>query len=135
MSGCCHCCVYHSCWYSATVFFFLMIRRPPRSTRTDTLFPYTTLFRSPAENWHADGTYLDRPHSVTMLYGREAPEVGGETWFAGTAQAYDDLDGEARAALDGLMVKPVQNGGGVNWGLPEVKSRRGAGRERVVHVG
>src|SRR3546814_3142911 len=28
------------------VFFFLMIRRPPRSTRTDTLFPYTTLFRS-----------------------------------------------------------------------------------------
>src|SRR3546814_11928848 len=30
-------------------FFFLMIRRPPRSTRTDTLFPYTTLFRS----WHS----------------------------------------------------------------------------------
>src|SRR3546814_20565935 len=27
--------------------FFLMLRRPPRSTRTDTLFPYTTLFRSP----------------------------------------------------------------------------------------
>src|SRR3546814_5405542 len=27
-------------------FFFLMIRRPPKSTRTDTLFPYTTLFRS-----------------------------------------------------------------------------------------
>src|SRR3546814_15571644 len=27
-------------------FFFLMIRRPPGSTRTDTLFPYTTLFRS-----------------------------------------------------------------------------------------
>src|SRR3546814_12534014 len=31
---------------SVTFFFFLMIRRPPRSTRTDTLFPYTTLFRS-----------------------------------------------------------------------------------------
>src|SRR3546814_15561445 len=29
-----------------SVVFFLMIRRPPRSTRTDTLFPYTTLFRS-----------------------------------------------------------------------------------------
>src|SRR3546814_6934912 len=28
------------------MFFFFMIRRPPRSTRTDTLFPYTTLFRS-----------------------------------------------------------------------------------------
>src|SRR3546814_19943043 len=34
-------------WWSLTFFlFFLMIRRPPRSTRTDTLFPYTTLFRS-----------------------------------------------------------------------------------------
>src|SRR3546814_10873549 len=30
------------------LFFFLMIRRPPRSTRTYTLFPYTTLFRSPS---------------------------------------------------------------------------------------
>src|SRR3546814_15572274 len=34
----CYCCCFS--------FFFLMIRRPPRSTRTDTLFPYTTLFRS-----------------------------------------------------------------------------------------
>src|SRR3546814_12917597 len=35
------------CDYFTYVFFcFLMIRRPPRSTRTDTLFPYTTLFRS-----------------------------------------------------------------------------------------
>src|SRR3546814_7031712 len=32
--------------------FFLMIRRPPRSTRTDTLFPYTTLFRSFADRAH-----------------------------------------------------------------------------------
>src|SRR3546814_3872037 len=32
--------------YARIFIFFLMIRRPPRSTRTDTLFPYTTLFRS-----------------------------------------------------------------------------------------
>src|SRR3546814_15744995 len=32
--------------YVTSFFFFLMIRRPPRSTRTDTLFPYPTLFRS-----------------------------------------------------------------------------------------
>src|SRR3546814_3091187 len=36
-----------SYWCSVFFFFFLMIRRPPRSTRTDTLLPYTTLFRSP----------------------------------------------------------------------------------------
>src|SRR3546814_4335485 len=33
-------------YISLLFLFFLMIRRPPRSTRTDTLFPYTTLFRS-----------------------------------------------------------------------------------------
>src|SRR3546814_13956000 len=38
------CSIMYGILYSC--FFFLMIRRPPRSTRTDTLFPYTTLFRS-----------------------------------------------------------------------------------------
>src|SRR3546814_7953981 len=38
-----------------------MIRRPPRSTRTDTLFPYTTLFRSPGGGRHPAGrpAFLD----------------------------------------------------------------------------
>src|SRR3546814_17918287 len=36
----------HVCCVLFFLFFFLMIRLPPRSTRTDTLFPYTTLFRS-----------------------------------------------------------------------------------------
>src|SRR3546814_2201165 len=39
-------CIYPHRLYYHICFFFLMIRRPPRSTRTDTLFPYTTLFRS-----------------------------------------------------------------------------------------
>src|SRR3546814_15712116 len=42
--------------------FFLMIRRPPRSTRPDTLFPYTTLFRSVE-------TLALRPHSKRLLKG------------------------------------------------------------------
>src|SRR3546814_11853519 len=42
------CSIIASCPHSLLFFFFLMIRRPPRSTRTDTLFPYTTLFRSHA---------------------------------------------------------------------------------------
>src|SRR3546814_15036066 len=50
VSSCFCCCLYCSsslCFVYS--FFFLMIRRPPRSTRTDTLFPYTTLFRSCAD--------------------------------------------------------------------------------------
>src|SRR3546814_4958875 len=41
-------------------FFFVMIRRPPRSTRTDTLFPYTTLFRSPQRSPSALCAWSDR---------------------------------------------------------------------------
>src|SRR3546814_16769568 len=40
------------------MFVFLMIRRPPRSTRTDTLFPYTTPFRSVREIARGAGTAL-----------------------------------------------------------------------------
>src|SRR3546814_8367734 len=43
-------------------FFFLMIRRPPRAPRTDTLFPYTTLFRSPRSG--ADPPWCSRDHSL-----------------------------------------------------------------------
>src|SRR3546814_4643964 len=58
------------------VFFFLMIRRPPRSTRTDTLFPYTTLFRSDgliAEDSGSPGTLKRRARRVYALTpkGRE----------------------------------------------------------------
>src|SRR3546814_15924033 len=38
-----------SCVFCTVFFFFLMVRRPPRSTRTATLFPYTTRFRSPPD--------------------------------------------------------------------------------------
>src|SRR3546814_15847787 len=44
----CHVSVVDGGYRTQCLCFFLMIRRPPRSTRTDTLFPYTTLFRSPA---------------------------------------------------------------------------------------
>src|SRR3546814_20251762 len=49
-----------------------MIRRPPRSTRTDTLFPYTTLFRSDAEGYgglrltHASRAVLSGEHTIML---------------------------------------------------------------------
>src|SRR3546814_15791957 len=46
------------------VFFFLMIRRPPRSTRTDTLFPYTTLFRS---------RRVEQPARIGLLVADDQP--------------------------------------------------------------
>src|SRR3546814_1746154 len=61
--------------YLFDVFFFLMIRRPPRSTRTDTLFPYTTLFRS------------TDPAALVTLFGN-CPRLGAAfAWAAGRDEA------------------------------------------------
>src|SRR3546814_18806527 len=46
--------MFHLFFVYLCLFFFLMIRRPPRSTRTDTLFPYTTLFRSGERTGNVD---------------------------------------------------------------------------------
>src|SRR3546814_5678303 len=46
-------------------FFFLMIRRPPRSTRTDTLFPYTTLFRSASRARRSSARYAHGDRSAS----------------------------------------------------------------------
>src|SRR3546814_4917174 len=57
---CCHGNVALVGHFRDDVVFVLMIRRPPRSTRTDTLFPYTTLFRSIANDRISQGTTVDR---------------------------------------------------------------------------
>src|SRR3546814_8976719 len=53
-----------------------MIRRPPRSTRTDTLFPYTTLFRSPPLNPVRPELVEACPERLTSQSKRAAPSFG-----------------------------------------------------------
>ena len=60
-------------------------------------------FRDGAAHWHADSTYEEVPASVTMLYGVEVPDTGGETLIANCALAYDALDDETKARLDPLV--------------------------------
>src|SRR3546814_15995539 len=47
-------------------FFFLIVRRPPRSTRTDTLFPYTPLFRSIGGSGTDTASYAGSANGVTV---------------------------------------------------------------------
>src|SRR3546814_11832453 len=69
-------------FFSRRLFVFLMIRRPPRSTRTDTLFPYTTLFRSMGDSdW--------RPRYTNRCFADEIDLPPAE-W----ARDYDSLDHE-----------------------------------------
>src|SRR3546814_4975767 len=59
-----------------------MIRRPPRSTRTDTLFPYTTLFRSGVER-HFDGaTFAATWESGTRRLARLDVDLGARSTLA-----------------------------------------------------
>src|SRR3546814_19177443 len=58
-------------------FFFLMIRRPPKSTRADTLFPYTTLFRSHGALY--PGLALQRLHR--FLHRRAAGQLAHADGF------------------------------------------------------
>src|SRR3546814_17388034 len=57
-----------------------MIRRPPRSTRTDTLFPYTTLFRSKADDDFAKSLGLEGVDQLReLLKGQVEQELNGLT--------------------------------------------------------
>src|SRR3546814_5751785 len=88
-----------------------MIRRPPRSTRTDTLFPYTTLFRSsdrrgvsagPRQFGREPGPDLRRP---VRLFDRRARAVGCPTRLAGGAATrhLDRRSEEHTSELQSLM--------------------------------
>src|SRR3546814_3719166 len=69
--------------------FFLMLRLPPRSTRTDTLFPYTTLFRSAyAASGCSGATY----RSLLVVAG-DSPATGLED-LRGARLAYNGSDSQ-----------------------------------------
>src|SRR3546814_3449269 len=84
-----------------------MIRRPPRSTRTDTLFPYTTLFRSPGrataliflrDPQGKDRLLAKRPHGdISTFFGRSFVR-----WEKGEVQ-YDVRSEEHTSELQSLM--------------------------------
>src|SRR3546814_4925495 len=72
------------------VVFFLMIRRPPRSTRTDTLFPYTTLFRSlAAQSYNSTGTLNGRPAAVIGVF--QAPGANAVATAEGVRATLEEL--------------------------------------------
>src|SRR3546814_2284447 len=79
------------------LFFFLMIRRPPRSTRTDTLFPYTTLFRS-------DGRVLVLEVASGILFVNNRQDAAGcEQVVLLTGQNSRSCSGVVFIAHDGYI--------------------------------
>src|SRR3546814_5921994 len=81
-----------------------MIPRPPRSTRTDTLFPYTTLFRSVAEHFTGGAKYHgDTPGRLT-----DDPHCVGAEWFQGLQQGR--VDAGSGDQVERLSLESVRAG-------------------------
>ena len=59
---------------------------------------------APAADWHTDVTFLDQPVSFTFLRGVVIPEVGGDTVWANTVNAYETLSPELRELADTLRI-------------------------------
>src|SRR3546814_7570287 len=81
-----------------------MIRRPPRSTRTDTLFPYTTLFRSDETVYPAEVVGTDPATDLALLkIESEEPLPALELGDSDAAEVGDWEIGRAHAELQSLM--------------------------------
>src|SRR3546814_231440 len=106
---------YYSCvdfFVLFVLFFFLIIRRPPRSTLTDTLFPYTTLFRSRAAILEIDpatGTSRVFASGLRNPVGIDWNPASGELWAA--VNERDEIGGD----LPPDYMTNVRPGGFYGW--------------------
>src|SRR3546814_5015525 len=90
-----------------------MIRGPPRSTRTDTLFPYTTLFRSPGGREARDRHRANRqrpPEGWNRLSTRDLGRGGPGRWEMSLHGIHSRPHGEA-ASRGGASTSPEDGGG------------------------
>src|SRR3546814_12455029 len=118
-------------------FFFLMRRRPPRSTRTDTLFPYTTLFRSrlqdaltalreASERVREAGKAADRKGADVAAQTKGKVEDGNERAKAAAAGSDDTLS----AGLDSLRAATASGRGQAAPCASDVRRRTRGARHR-----
>src|SRR3546814_14880230 len=85
-----------------------MIRRPPRSTRTDTLFPYTTLFRSQHEAELGGDALRTRLHGEVFFRAGEAGEEGDHRDLVAASRLRRLVQGEVHRAVAHLGLVAVE---------------------------
>src|SRR3546814_3448508 len=121
------------------LFFCLMIRRPPRSTRTDTLFPYTTLFRSESEvdltdpeqviwrEWPTSRNYVTREDGLVAckIYNRIRAK---RLWDLIMASTYD-------FAEPGFILIDRVNEMNNNWWCEQIRATNPCGEQPLPPYG
>src|SRR3546814_5201828 len=118
-----------------------MIRRPPRSTRTDTLFPYTTLFRSgdrqlPAGVPHLRGSGADRARRAFGNQEALADDLGrgcsGSAYLMGIQSKISSGDAMASGGIDTREHLVVVGNGMAGCRTVEEVLKRDSGRYRIT---
>ncbi|MBV1688915.1 TauD/TfdA family dioxygenase [Novosphingobium sp. G106] len=92
-------------WGQPLEFFAASRRRNdfPELIKQDNAADTPANVRDGAGHWHSDGTYEEVPASVTMLYGKEAPDKGGETLITSTVLAYEALPDTMKSRIENLV--------------------------------
>ena len=84
-------------------------------------------------HWHSDDSYKAVPCSLTMLYGVEVPETGGDTQFTNMYRAYDDLSTEMKRRIAGLKVVHKYDSPRKGTAIATLKRDEAAQLPDVVH--
>src|SRR3546814_8452006 len=109
----------------SSFFYFLMIRRPPRSTRTDTLFPYTTLFRS----------WVPGPHGRQCWLRFASPGLPGDTAWAQVFEPEGAANPPTLISLHGICVESEHWGAAVDAvDIAPALTRKGRSEEHTSEL-
>ncbi len=84
-------------------------------------------------HWHSDDSYKAVPCSLTMLYGVEVPETGGDTQFTNMYRAYDDLSAEMKRRIADLEVVHKYDSPRKGTAVATLKADEAAQLPDVVH--
>src|SRR3546814_16863124 len=128
-------------WRSVRI-LFLMTRRPPRSTRTDTLFPYTTLFRSISERVRAAAANSEAAADTATL--TDARYKGGVDSFLSSLDAQRSLYSARRSEIAPKLLHVQtriarfralggESSGGTDAAAPPTLSRQDGKKRRSTH--
>jgi alpha-ketoglutarate-dependent taurine dioxygenase len=104
----------------------------PSSSEDPTLYDLDSLTGSAANHWHTDVTFVQQPPTFSVLRAIVIPEIGGDTLWANTVAAYQDLRPSIRAMADQLRAIHTN---GQDYGRVDVAASKGLlSPEQLEHI-
>jgi taurine dioxygenase len=104
----------------------------PSSSEHPALYDLDSLTGSAANHWHTDVTFVQQPPTFSILRAMVIPEIGGDTIWANTVAAYQDLKPSIRAMADELRAIHTN---GQDYGRVDLAASKGLlSPEQLEHI-